>query len=87
MEAMQRNLELTPIPYLTTVAYFGITNVFIPRTCWPTKRSGSLICICHDRDLTFEVECHSAKGCQSLMKEEGREEDEGVSDWPHGHGL
>jgi hypothetical protein len=79
MEVMRRNLRLTLVPHLTVVAYFSIANIFIPCTCWPAKRSGSLICIYHDRDLMPEDECRSAKGCQSLMKEEGGEEG-GASD-------
>ena len=52
------------------MAYFGITNVFILRACWPVKQSGPLILLRRDLDLMLGVECHSTKDYQSLMKKE-----------------
>ena len=67
---MRKDVGGTSVPPLAVAAYFGIANVFIPRACWLAKRSGPLICVCRDWDLTPEDECRSAKNYQLLMKEE-----------------
>jgi hypothetical protein len=72
--AMRRNLELTLVPRLTTAAYFGIENIYIPRACCSVKRYGSLIYVCPDLNMTLKVECRPVKGHQPSMRMKVRKE-------------
>lgn len=65
---MRKEILLTPGIHLTTMAYFIIANIFILRTLQPAKRSGSLILLRRDWDLTHEIKCYSAKDYRSSMK-------------------
>jgi hypothetical protein len=84
---MRKYVKPTPIHEITLVAYFGIKGFFIFHTCWLAKESRPLIYICRDRDLTPEGECCLVKNYQPLMVKESAAKEEGVPNWPHGHGL
>ena len=87
MLPMQKDVGATSVPPLTMVAYFSRQRNHKACACCPTKESGPSIWFCTRPYLMPEVESCLVKGCQPLMIKESAAEEEGVSDWPHIHGL